>query len=99
MLTMLETIAAQRGKIPALTEFGYNGLPDSSWWTGTLLPVLQQHHIAYIMAWRNAGAEPGGHQEYYVPYTGQTSAPDFVRFHASPRVLFQQAATKEKLYQ
>lgn len=98
MITMLETIGAQHNKIPALTEFGYNELPDSSWWTGTLLPVLQTHHLAYIMAWRNAGDEPGGHHEYYVPYSGQGSAADFVKFHASPRVLFQQAATSEKLY-
>ena len=99
MLTMLETIAAKHGKIPAVTEFGYNGLPDSNWWTGTLLPVLQQHRFAYIMAWRNAGDEPGGHREFYVPFAGQASAADFARFHTSPRVLFQQAATREKLYQ
>ena len=99
MLTMLEAIAGQRGKIPALTEFGSNGLPESNWWTGTLLPVLERHRLAYIMAWRNAGEEPGGHREYYVPFAGEASAPDFVRFHASPRVLFQQAATQEKFYQ
>jgi mannan endo-1,4-beta-mannosidase len=69
------------------------------WWTGTLSAVLQRHRLAYIMAWRNAGDQPGGHREFYVPFTGQASAPDFIRFHASPRALFQQAATKEKLYQ
>jgi len=99
MLTLLESITHLHNKIPALTEFGYNGLPDSSWWTGTFLPVLQTHRVAYVMAWRNAGDEPGGHREYYVPFNGQASAADFVKFHASPRVLFQQAAAKEKFYQ
>ena len=32
----LEKIAADHGKIPALTEFGYAGLPDSSWSDGDL---------------------------------------------------------------
>lgn len=99
MLTMLDSIAAGHNKIPAVTEFGYNGLPDSSWWTSTFLRTLEGHRVAYVMAWRNAGDEGRGHFEYYVPYKGQASAPDFIRFYRSPLTFFQKDATSAKLYQ
>jgi hypothetical protein len=69
---------------------------------------IENNPLAGGTAWQPApgtvasilpGGANRGHQELYVPFTGQASAPDFIRFHASPRVLFQQAATKEKLYQ
>jgi hypothetical protein len=98
MLTTLDSIALQHGKIPALTEFGYNGLPDSNWWTSTFLKTLEGHKVAYTMAWRNAGDKPGGQHEYYVPYKGQASSADFIKFFESPLTLFQKDATKENLY-
>jgi Glycosyl hydrolase family 26 len=98
MLTTLEAIASAHNKIPAVTEFGYNGLPDSTWWTATFLQTLRGHHIGYVMAWRNAGDEPGGHHEFYVPFKGQASAADFIKFHSDPGVLFQEAVTTERLY-
>ncbi|HTL07288.1 MAG TPA: glycosyl hydrolase, partial [Chitinophagaceae bacterium] len=65
MLTLLEKIANERNKLPALTEFGYGTLPDSTWWTSTLLPALHRHAISYALAWRNAGKSPQGRYEYY----------------------------------
>jgi hypothetical protein len=97
-LTMLEKITTAHSKIPALTEFGYNGLPDSSWWTQTFGGTLKKHHLAYVMAWRNAGEKPGGQHEFYVPWKGQSSAPDFIKFYNDPQTLFQKEATKESLY-
>lgn len=98
MLTMLEQIALERNKIPALTEFGGN-LADSNWWTGTFLPVLSKHRISYALGWRNAGLKSGGEFEYYVPYKGQLSAPDFVKFYKAGNTLFQKDVAKEKIYQ
>ena len=60
MLSMLDSIANQHNKIPALTEFGYAQLPDSTWWTNVLLPVLKNHTVSYALAWRNAGAKKDG---------------------------------------
>jgi hypothetical protein len=97
-LGTLEKIAAEHHKIPAVTEFGYNGLPDSSWWTRTFLKVLKQHKMAYVMAWRNAGGKGSDHFEFYVPYKGQASAADFIKFYEDPRTLFQKEATKADLY-
>jgi hypothetical protein len=97
-LTLIEDIAAEKNKIPALTEFGYNGLPDSSWWTGVFLKTMASHKIAYAMAWRNAGAKKYGTFEFYVPYPGQASANDFIKFRGSGKVLFQEEVLKENLY-
>ena len=97
-LSLLETIAKKRNKIPALTEFGYNGLPDSLWWTHTFLKAMTGHKIAYVMAWRNAGFKKNGSAEYYVPYPGQASADDFRNFYKAVETLFQQDAALENLY-
>lgn len=98
-LTLLEKIAADRKKIPALTEFGYNGLPDSTWWTGVFMKTLRDHKIAYVMAWRNAGLKNDGSTEFYVPYKGQGSSQDFKGLiKKDSRCLFEQAARKERLY-
>jgi hypothetical protein len=98
MLTMLETIAAEIKKIPALTEFGYGSLPDSTWWTTAFGKALEGHKIAWTLAWRNAGKRPNGTEEFYVPYKGQRSAGDFKKFYDSEKTLFQKEVTREGLY-
>lgn len=98
MLSMITHIAADQGKIPALTEFGYNQLPDSSWWTKVFLPALKKHPVAYVMAWRNAGMKKDGSSEFYVPYPGQQSAKDFERFRKSGLPLFAEEAAQKQLY-
>jgi len=97
-LTTLEDIAKEKNKIPALTEFGYNGLPDSIWWTNVLAKGINTHKISYALGWRNAGIKSEKRFEYYVPYKGQSSADDFIAFYGLPQTLFQKDVTKEKLY-
>jgi len=97
-LSVLEKLAAEKNKIPALTEFGYGSLPDSTWWTKVLLPSIGNHKIAYALAWRNAGRSAQGRYEYYVPFKGEPSAGDFYNFYKNERTLFQDEATKENLY-
>jgi mannan endo-1,4-beta-mannosidase len=99
MLSMLDEIAFERNKIPALTEFGYGQVPDSTWWTKVLLEALDHHKVSYALAWRNAGDKPSGQLEYYLPYIGQISAKDFFKFSKEPGILFQKKVTKAKLYQ
>ena len=97
-LTTLEKIAAEKNKIPALTEFGYGTLPDSTWWTNVLLPAIGSHKISYALAWRNAGKSSRGNYEYYVPYRGEPSARDFLLFYKNEKTLFQKDIRKEDLY-
>ncbi len=98
-MSVLEAIAKEKNKIPALTEFGYNGLPDSNWWTSVMLKTLAPHHFAYALAWRNAGYMSAKQYEIYVPYKGQASAADFVEFYKADKTLFQKDIAKEKMYQ
>jgi hypothetical protein len=99
MLLMLDSISFEHNKIPALTEFGYNIVPDSTWWTNVLLPVLKTHKAAYALAWRNSGFKNDGSAEFYVPYKEQASAKDFIAFCNDEKILLQRDAAKEKLYQ
>jgi len=98
MLAMLEKIAGEKNKIPALTEFGYAQVPDSSWWTNVLFKALERHKISYALAWRSAGAKSSGEVEYYLPFKGQVSEKDFIKFYNEPKTLFQKDITKEQLY-
>lgn len=80
--------AEARGKVAALTETGFEGIPDAGWWTGTLLRAIRAQRIAYVLTWRNANAaaKPG---HFYGPYPGHPSAPDFVRFARDLAVLLE----------
>ena len=97
-LTTIEKIAASKNKIPALTEFGYNTVPDAAWWTGVLNKAMGKHAIAYAMAWRNAGQKPKDEIEFYVPYKGQVSAPDFKKFSLLDKMIFEKKVKRNKLY-
>jgi hypothetical protein len=98
MLTMLENIAAEKKKIPALTEFGYAQVPDSTWWTNVFYKALSHHKISYALAWRNAGFNKAGDADFYVPYKGQISEKDFKKFSNQPGILFQKSLSFEKVY-
>ena len=98
MLTTLEEIAKEKNKIPALTEFGYAQVPDSTWWTKVLWKAIKPHKISYALGWRNAGMKPTGENEYYVPYKGQVSEKDFIQFYREPKTIFQKDVSKENLY-
>ncbi len=98
MLSMLVDMAKEKNKIPALTEFGGN-LSDSGWWTGTFLKGIGNHKISYVLGWRNAGAKQSGEFEYYVPYKGQSTEKDFVKFYQDVKTLFGKDIYNEKLYQ
>ncbi|OJW15282.1 glycosyl hydrolase [Mucilaginibacter sp. 44-25] len=83
-LAIIDTIAAREHKLACLPETGYEQIPQANWWTTVLLPILQRHKASYVMAWRN-----GRPDHYYVPYPGQVSEADFVRFFNSGAVIFE----------
>lgn len=84
-LDIMTQVSLAHGKAMAVTETGYETVPDSLWWTGTLLPAVENHPISYVLVWRNA-RERENH--YYAPYPGQVSAADFVRFYEHPKTVF-----------
>lgn len=95
VLGIVTDAAAAHGKLAALTEAGYEGIPDSGWWTTTLWPAIRDHRISYALVWRNAHNKPG---HFYAPYPGHVSEQDFVTFCNLPETLFQSDVTALGIY-
>jgi mannan endo-1,4-beta-mannosidase len=95
VLGIVTEVAAEHGKLAALTEAGYEGIPDPEWWTGTLWPAVKNHKISYLLVWRNAHNRPG---HFYAPHPGHVSADDFIEFHNLPETLFQADVTELAVY-
>jgi mannan endo-1,4-beta-mannosidase len=92
-LAIVDSIGKAHNKVIAITETGYEGIPDPKWWTETLLPGIGNYPIAYVLVWRNARERI---THFYAPYPGQTSAEDFMTFYNNPKTLF--AADINSLY-
>ena len=92
-LDMIDSIASSRHKIPALTEFGYNTIPDSTWWTNVFFPAIASHQIVYALAWRNADVK-----QFFVPYPGSSSASDFKQMSFSGKILFESGIKSKNIY-
>ena len=84
-LQIMTQISKVHGKAMAVTETGYETIPDSTWWTQVLLPVVEKYPVSYVLVWRNA-RERENH--FYAPYPGQVSEKDFVKFYESPKTIF-----------
>ncbi|WP_109006002.1 glycosyl hydrolase [Streptomyces rishiriensis] len=88
-LAMVVRLANERGKAPALTEFGEGGteVRDPQWFT-RLSQALEADPLArqvtYMLTWANFG----GAKRAYVPYPGHVLLPDFVKYHQDPYTLF-----------
>jgi beta-mannanase len=99
-LSIVAEIASSKNKPFAIGETGYEAIPDANWWTGTLMNVIGKNKISYVLLWRNHGF----HQQmkrmhYYVPYKGQASADDFLKFYELPVTLFEKDIRDARIYQ
>lgn len=84
-LELLTDFAKKHGKLLALTECGLQNLPDPTWWTRVLKPVLDKYPVVYFLPWRN-----NGQKEYYGPAPGQENTRYFKEMISDPRVLMLQ---------
>lgn len=81
---LLLDIAKKHNKLPALTEFGYENMPVSNWFSETLLPIIKKYKLSYALTWRN-----WKDTHFFAPYPGHASEEDFKAFYKSPVTLFQ----------
>lgn len=81
-LTLLCNFASERHKLIALTECGYQNLPDATWWTRVLKPQIVKYPLSYFLVWRNAD-----HHQYFAPASSTKDAPDFRKMVQDKRVL------------
>ena len=87
-LKIISDVAIKKKKLAAFTETGLESIPNTTWWTETLLKVLKSEklELAYVLVWRNDIRSP---THYYAPYPGQVSVPDFIKFYDDPYTLFE----------
>jgi mannan endo-1,4-beta-mannosidase len=81
-------LANERGKIAALTETGYEKIPDADWFSTRIVgPIMNDEitrQLAYFLVWRN-----GRPDHYYAPYPGHSAAPDLIKIHEDPFMQFE----------
>jgi mannan endo-1,4-beta-mannosidase len=87
-LKIVSDYAIKKDKLAAFTETGLESIPDTTWWTETLLKVMKTEHmqLCYVLVWRNDSRSP---THYYAPFPGQVSVPDFLKFYNDPYTLFE----------
>lgn len=79
----LSQFARDNGKLIALTECGLQNMPDSSWYSRVLKPIMDQYPISYFLLWRNAGED-----EFFGPVPARPCADDFKKLYEAENVLF-----------
>ncbi|MDV3309881.1 MAG: glycoside hydrolase family 26 protein [Cyclobacteriaceae bacterium] len=87
-LQIVSDYAQEAGKLAAFTETGLESIPDTTWWTQTLLKTMKTGdlRLAYVLVWRN---DPRSPTHYYAPFPGHPSVPDFLKFYRDPYTLFE----------
>ena len=87
-LKIVSDYAEKAGKLAAFTETGLESIPDTTWWTRSLLPAMQMYDakLAYVLVWRNDSRSP---THYYAPFPGHPSVPDFMEFFRDSYTIFE----------
>jgi len=87
-LKIVSDYAEKAGKLAAFTETGLESIPNTTWWTETLLRSLKKEKLklTYVLVWRNDTRSP---THYYAPFPGHVSEPDFIKFYNDPYTLFE----------
>jgi mannan endo-1,4-beta-mannosidase len=92
-LKIVSDYAIKANKLAAFTETGLESIPNTTWWTETLLKTLKRGDLklSYVLVWRNDTRSP---THYYAPFPGQVSEKDFLRFYNDPYTLFEKDLKK-----
>jgi mannan endo-1,4-beta-mannosidase len=87
-LKIVSDYALKAGKLAAFTETGLESIPNTTWWTETLLKALKtaKTQFTYVLVWRNDITSP---THFYAPFPGQVSETDFIKFYNDPYTLFE----------
>lgn len=89
--SIVSEIADETGLPYAISEIGYDQIPDKNWWTETLEPVINEYNFKFVMLWRNAGfLTKTQRYHYYIPYKGDISYNDFVDFAKNSKLVWRE---------
>lgn len=89
-LNFLSDFAKRNGKLLAMTECGLKNMPDTTWWTRVLKPVMDRYPISYFLLWRNYK------EEYFGPSPSLPCAQDFKKLYEAENTLFLKDIKKIK---
>lgn len=92
-LKIVTSYASKSGKIAVIGETGLESIPDSTYFTKTVYPLISQYRIGWILFWRNAW-EKDKPNHFYAPFEGHPSANDFREFAAKPNILMNKDIRK-----
>ena len=65
-----------------MTECGMKNMPDSTWWTRVLKPIMDKYQLCYFLLWRNYK------EEYFGPAPQLECADDFRKLYEAENTLF-----------
>lgn len=87
-LQIVNSFAAKNKKLAAFTETGLESIPNTTWYTETLLKSIKEAKVqmVYVLVWRNDVTSPA---HYYAPFPGHVSEKDFIKFYNDPYTLFE----------
>ena len=96
-LKIVSDYAIKAGKLAAFTETGLESIPNTSWWTDTLLKVMKKDNmrLSYVLVWRNDVRSP---THYYAPFPGHLSVPNFKEFFNDEYTLFEKDLVEMNIY-
>jgi len=89
--SIVAEIAEENGLPYAISEIGYDQIPDKNWWTETLEPMINEYNFKFVMLWRNAGYLTKTHKyHYYIPFKGDISYNNFVDFAKNSKLVWRE---------
>jgi mannan endo-1,4-beta-mannosidase len=83
----ITALAEEKNKVAALTETGFESIPQPDWFTTILLNPIKTNpdiRIAWVLVWRNFDQK-----HHYAPYPGHPAVPDFITFYKDPVTYFE----------
>jgi len=83
-LDFVSQFAKKNGKLFALTECGMKNLPDPTWLTRVLKPIMDKYEISYFLLWRNY------REEFFAPDPTHPAAQSLKDMHSAKNILFLQ---------
>lgn len=85
-LKIVTDYATKSGKLPIVAETGLESIPDTTYFTERVYPVIDKYKISWILFWRNAW-DKKMENHFYVPYKGHPAENDFREFVNKENIL------------
>ena len=90
-LDFLTQFAKNNGKLLALTECGFRSMPDSTWYSRVLKPIMDKYPLCYFLLWRNAD-----NQEFFGPVPSTPCGDDFKKLYEAENILFLKELNQQR---